>query len=99
MIGAEIVLLPAELLIAAVALGEVPSKVRAVVASAEESVKLPVANVMAPVVAFSVRFGFALARVPLNVARSVAAAPGITELFQLELVLQVVLLFEVQVAF
>jgi hypothetical protein len=100
MIGAEMMLLPAVLLIAAlVLLVVVPRSVRAVVAFAEERVKLPVAKVMAPVVAFAVRLGFAVPRVPLNVARSVAAVPGATVPFQFAPVLHMVLLFDVQVAF
>ena len=77
----------------------VPNKVRAVMASVEESVKLPVAKVIAPMVVFAVRFGFAVPMVPLNVARSVAEVPGVTVPFQLAPVLHVVLLFDVHVAF
>lgn len=73
--------------------------VRAVLALAE-SVKLPVAKVMAPVVALAVRFGFVVLLAELNVARSVAAVPGVTVPFQFPPVFQDVLLpFDVHVAF
>jgi hypothetical protein len=99
MIGAEMMLFPAVLTIAALVVVPLPRSVRAVVAFAEERVKLPVAKVMAPVVAFAVRLGFAVPRVPLNVARLVAAVPGATVPFQFAPVLHVVLLDDVQVAF
>jgi hypothetical protein len=98
-IGAEIVLLPALLLIAAEVPLVVARRVRAIVESAEDNEKLPVAKVMAPVVVFAVRFGFTVPVVPLNVARSAAAAPGVTPPFQLDPVLHKVLLFDVHVAF
>ena len=98
-IGAEIVLLPAVLLIAAEVPVVVASRVRAVVELTEDSEKLPVEKLMAPVVVFAVRFGFALPLAPLNVARLVAESPGVWVPFQLAPVLHEVLLFDVHVAF
>ena len=99
MIGAEIMLLPAVLLIAALVVLPVPRSVRAVVAFAEESVKLPVVKVMPPVVAFTVRLGLMMLLAWLNVARSVALPPGVDVPFQFPPVLHVVLLVDVHVAF
>ena len=99
MIGAEMMLFPAVLTIAALVVVPLPRSVRAVVAFAEERVKLPVAKVMAPVVAFAVRLGLVVLLARLNVARLVALPPGATVPFQFVPVLHVVLLDDVQVAF